>query len=94
MKFNCPSCNENCITIWQKAWADRFLPGKCVNCGTQFYKPIAPQMKYLFWALLIALPVIAAAIYYRQAYLLFLNIPILFLAFWVGLVKTPILTKK
>ncbi len=94
MRFNCPSCNKESITLWQKAWADRFLPGKCKECGARFFKALTPQIKYFLIALLVTIPVVIASIHYKQPYILLVNIPI-FLGFcWLALLKAPLVLKK
>jgi len=88
--FSCPSCNQKSISFWQKAWADRFLPGKCKECGVSFYKPLAKQMKYFYLVLIPMILVALIAFKYNLIPLLVLNILLLIWAFVKGIKKTPL----
>ena len=92
--FNCPSCKQPSVTFWQKARADRILPGNCKACGVQFYKPIAPQMKFFALALLIMLFIAFTAFKYNLIIILPLNVLPFTWAFVKGVNETPLYVKQ
>lgn len=92
--FNCPSCQQASITFWQKAWADRVLPGRCKECGVRFYKPIAPQVKYVSLALLIMLLIAFIAFKYNLLVVLAFNVLPIIWAFVKGVNETPLYIKN
>ena len=60
----------------------------------RFYKPLVPQMKYLFLALIPMLLVTVIVLKYNLIYLLSINVFLVVWAFIKGVRNAPLYTRK
>ena len=68
--FKCPSCNNETITFWQKAYADRFKHHKCYKCGAKLFVTVSSKMKHYYRAFP-AMALIAVCTFYFKLWWLY-----------------------
>jgi len=92
--FDCPSCEEKCISFWQKACADRMFPIKCTKCGAALFKPVVGQFKYIMYSSPIWIGTTLLAIELRQVWIYFLGLIPMVWGGWKSVKEAKLYVKK
>jgi len=92
--FECPSCNKESITFWQKFWADRLRLQKCPNCSAEFFVSASDRMKFYYPMLLPALVIWLAAYFFESGLPLFAFIPLVIFGIWSNTKSNRLIVKS